>query len=97
LSEEPGTYVTNPSDAEIARGEAIEAGIGLYIAGWARSSGNEAANARRELWRKSEENWRRDLEAQRNEAWRLHYKRLADLHQQLADQNRQRARELMGR
>jgi len=55
---------------------------------------NEAANARTEEWIASERRYRAERFKELADAWSAYYLRQAEIHERLADENRERAAQL---
>ena len=56
--------------------------------------GKERANAEAERWNASERSYRKEKRLERIEAWSYYYLGLADFHEKMADENRERAARL---
>ena len=77
----------------MARSPAAERGLNDLIE--RRATERESANTAADLWKRDEAKYRAGLEFSRMKEWQEHYLHLADIHERLCEENRQRAFRLL--
>ena len=97
VTDDAPVYVENPTNLEVACGEAIEAGIVAFIAGRSRVSGRKAANNRARYEEQLRANREQEREREYARRWREYHRRLAELHRRIAREHEDQLAALIGR